>query len=43
MNHYVRIDVSLDALSLCVVNGDGKIIRQRVIVLSSERAYNLRQ
>jgi transposase len=28
MNYYVGVDVSLEASSLCVVNGDGKIIRE---------------
>jgi predicted NBD/HSP70 family sugar kinase len=28
MNHYVGIDVSLEASSLCVVDGNGKIIRE---------------
>jgi hypothetical protein len=28
MNHYVGIDVSLEAPSLCVVDGNGKIVRE---------------
>jgi transposase len=28
MNHYVGIDVSLEASSVCVVDGDGKIVRE---------------
>ena len=32
MNHYVGIDVSLEASSVCVVDGDGKIVREGKIV-----------
>ena len=32
MNHYVGIDVSLEASSVCVVDGNGKIIREGKIV-----------
>jgi predicted NBD/HSP70 family sugar kinase len=28
MNHYVGIDVSLEASSLCVVDANGKIVRE---------------
>jgi hypothetical protein len=28
MNHYVGIDVSLEASSVCVVDGNGKIVRE---------------
>jgi transposase len=32
MNHYVGIDVSLEASSVCVVDGNGKIVREGKIV-----------
>jgi transposase len=47
MNHYVGIDVSLEASSLCIVNGDGKIIREANVASEPEnlvrwlRALNL--
>jgi len=47
MNYYVGIDVSLEASSLCVVDGDGKIIREDKVASEPEalitwlRALNL--
>jgi transposase len=47
MNYYVGIDVSLEASSLCVVDGDGKIIREAKVASEPEdlvrwlRALNL--
>jgi predicted NBD/HSP70 family sugar kinase len=32
MNHYVGIDVSLEASSVCVVDGNGNIAREGKIV-----------
>ena len=32
MNHYVGIDVSLEASSLCVVDANGKIVREGKVV-----------
>jgi transposase len=28
MNHYVGVDMSLEASSVCVVDGNGKIVRE---------------
>ena len=36
MNYYVGIDVSLEASSLCVVDGDGKIIREDKVASEPE-------
>jgi transposase len=36
MNYYVGIDVSLEASSLCVVGGDGKIIREAKVASEPE-------
>jgi transposase len=36
MNHYVGIDVSLEASSLCVVDGNGKIIREGKVASEPE-------
>jgi len=34
MNHYVGIDVSLEVSSLCVVDANGKIVREDKIPAS---------
>jgi transposase len=36
MNYYAGIDVSLEASSLCIVNGDGKIIREGKVASEPE-------
>jgi transposase len=38
MNHYVEIDVSLEASSVCVVYGNGKIVREGKIVSEPDAA-----
>jgi predicted NBD/HSP70 family sugar kinase len=40
MNYYVGIDVSLEASSLCVVDGDGKIIREDKVASEPEALIN---
>ena len=34
MNHYVGIDVSLEASSLCIVDANGKIVCEAVLSIA---------
>jgi len=42
MNHYVGIDVSLEASSLCVVDANGKIAREGKVASEPEALIRLR-
>jgi transposase len=36
MDHYARLDISLEETSVCIVNGDGKVIRESKVSTNPE-------